>query len=193
MNAVQITEVERPLHPGRPANPRAEVWQLLRGAADARRAAQAEYAEQLTAEHDRSTRLLLDVVGVQHQLQVFLQHKRARLVAAGLEAETGLLEAIEAHAGSVVRRAGAVVMGASTLDGQRFDPDAMEPFTEVIAAVPTAGIDTPCIRETVTPGVVLGADLLQRARIVLAVPPIDNAAGRDGHGEATTSQGESHE
>ncbi len=193
MNPVQITEVERPVRPGRPANPQSEVWQLLRDAETERRGVRAECAERVAAEHDRFTKLLVDVVNVLHQMQVFLQHKRTRLAAAGFDAEAGLLDAIEAQLGLVTRRAGAVVMGAADLDGQWYDLDAMEPFTEVIAAVPTAGIDTPCVRETASPGVLLGVELLQRARVVLAVPATEGQAGSDRHQQATTPQGESHE
>jgi hypothetical protein len=181
VNPVQITETERPVPSGRPANPRAEVWQLLRDAEKERRTTRDECSDRVTAEHDRFTKLLVDVVNVHHQVQVFLQHKRLRLGAAGLEAEVGLLDAIDTQLGVVARRAGAGVMGLTVLDGQRYDIDTMEPFVDVIAAVPTAGVDAPCVSETATPGIWLGVDLLQRARVVLAVPPTEDLLGSDGH------------
>jgi hypothetical protein len=179
VDPTQITETERPVRSARPAKPQAKVWRLLRDAETERRAARAECGDRVAAEHDRLTALLVDVVNARDQLQVFLQHKRKLLAAAGLNAEVKLLAALDARLGTVVGRAGAQVVGLDDLDGQRYDIDAMEPFADMIAAVPTDGLDTPRVRETVTPTVLLGADLLQRARVVLAVPRIPGAPPGD--------------
>ena len=179
MNPTQITETERPVRSARPVNPQAEVWRLLRDAETARRAARAECGDRVAAEHGRFAALLVDVVNARHQLQVFLRHKRMLLAAAGLDAEAELLAAIDARLGGVVSRAGARTIGLDQLDGWPYDIDAMEPFADVIAAVPADGLDTPCVRETATPAVLLGADLLQRARVVLTVPRIPGSPPGD--------------
>lgn len=179
MELMEITEAERPVRSARPAKPQAEIWRLLRDGETERRSARAECRDHVAAEHERFTALLVDVVNARHQLQVFLRHKRMVLAAAGLSAEAELLAAIDARLGNVARRAGARVFGPDDLDGRRYDIDSMEPFADVIAAVPADELDTPCVRETTAPAVLLGADLLQRARLVLGVPQVRDPGPED--------------
>lgn len=161
-----VTETERPVRSDRRVQLQSEIWHLMRRHATEKRTVQTDSARAQADERDRFRALVTDLARSHHQLRVFLARHSAELEQAGLAELGGLLATIHDRYGQVLTRAGAELVYA---DGLPFTLDLMDSVT-ITASIPAADVTHPVVRETVNPGVRIGAELVCKAEVRLAVP-----------------------
>lgn len=161
-----ITETERPVRGEQRVHLQREVWHSLHRQAAELRAVQADAAHAAAADRERFEALVTDLARAHHQFTVFLGRHAAALQQAGCAEQAALLETIHHRYGQVLTRAGAEL---TYPDGQPFTLDMVDTVT-ITAAVPSEDVRQPIVRETVNPGVRLGAELICKAEVQLAIP-----------------------
>jgi hypothetical protein len=161
----RVTEVERAIARGA-AHPRVEIWRLMRDHASQLQSERERTSREVASERGRFTALLVEVANLHHQLKGFVAAAAPRLEGAGLAEEAASLAALDGKLDQLTTNAGARML---RLEAEDYTPE-LEAWVEVIASVPEAGTQTPLVRDTVLPGVLIGTDVVQRAKVVLAVP-----------------------
>ncbi|MGH3784986.1 MAG: hypothetical protein ACRDRG_00170 [Pseudonocardiaceae bacterium] len=158
---IKITEIERPLRTAQPANLQREVWHLLHQNARKLQAVREEAGRQQANDHDQLRNLVIDLARAHHQLRVFLDRHTGVLEGASLGEQSSLLATIRDRYEQVLTRAGAELIYH---DGRPFTFE-IDHQVQVTAWIPTADVDRPRVRATLSPGVLLGGELICQAQI----------------------------
>lgn len=162
----RITETERPLRSEQQIQLQRDVWHFMHTQAAEKRKLQAEISRVRVDEGERFRAIVIDQARAHHQLRIFLTQYAAVLEQAGLKEQVDLLVTIRDRYEQVLTRVGAELVYH---DGQPFTLDLADSVT-ITTSIPSEEVTQSIVRETVSPGVRLGSELVCKAEVQLATP-----------------------